>query len=142
MLIQRIFWKKLIEDAWLEKNIVWLMGVRRIGKTSLCYSLENITYFDCERPRVRQLMEEDPEGFLESQQGNRIVLDEIHRLDNPSEILKLAADHYPTIKIVATGSSTLGASAKFKDTLTGRKREVWLTPLLLDEMHYFGNTDI
>ena len=142
MLIQRPFWKKMIEDAWLEKNIVWLMGLRRVGKTSLCNSLENITYFDCELPRVRQFMEEDPEGFLQGQQGKRIVLDEIHRLNNPSEMLKIAADHYPTVKIVATGSSTLGASAKFKDTLTGRKREVWLTPMLLDEMRYFGNTDI
>src|SRR5205085_2726939 len=117
MLIQRPFWKKMIEDAWLEKNIVWLMGLRRVGKTSLCNSLENITYFDCELPRVRQFMEEDPEGILQGQQGKRIVLDEIHRLNNPSEMLKIAADHYPTVKIVATGSSTLGASAKFKDTL-------------------------
>lgn len=141
MLIQRPFWKKLIEDGWQEKNVVWLMGVRRIGKTSLCHSLGDIEYFDCERPRVRQLME-DPEAFLDAQKGKRIALDEIHRLDNPSELLKLAADHYPTIKIIATGSSTLGASAKFKDTLTGRKREVWLTPLLLQEMESFGNEDI
>ncbi len=141
MLINRPFWKKMIEKAWQERNIIWLMGVRRVGKTSLCHSLDNIQYFDCERPRVRELMT-DPEGFLESQKGKRIALDEIHRLDNPSELLKLAADHYPDIQIVATGSSTLGASAKFKDTLTGRKREIWLTPLLLEEMELFGNPDI
>ncbi len=141
MLIQRSFWKKLIEDAWKEKSVVWLMGVRRVGKTSLCQSLEDIEYFDCERPRVRQLFS-DTESFLEAQQGKRIALDEIHRLDNPSEVLKIAADHYPTIKIVATGSSTLGASAKFRDTLTGRKRAIWLTPLLLEEMALFGDEDI
>lgn len=141
MIIRRPFWEKLIEDAWKEKNIIWLMGVRRIGKTSLCHGLENIEYFDCERPRVRQLFT-DPEAFLEAQKGKRIALDEIHRLDNPSELLKLAADHYPTIKIIATGSSTLGVSAKFKDTLTGRKREIWLTPMLLEEIALFGNEDI
>ena len=141
MIIERVFWKNLIEKAWEQRNIVWLMGVRRIGKTSLCHSFKNITYFDCERPRVRELLT-DPEGFLESQKGNLIALDEIHRLDNPSEVLKLAADHYPDIKIIATGSSTLGASAKFRDTLTGRKREVWLTPMLLEEMALFGSTDI
>lgn len=141
MVINRPFWQKLIEDAWLAKNIIWLMGVRRVGKTSLCQSLENIEYFDCERPRVRQLLA-DPEAFLESQQGKRIVLDEIHRLENPSEILKLAADHYKDVKIIATGSSTLGASAKFKDTLTGRKREIWLTPMLLQELSIFGNSNL
>lgn len=117
------------------------MGVRRVGKTSLCHSLSDIKYFDCESPRTRQLFA-DPEGFLDNQRGKKIALDEIHRLDNPSEVLKLAADHYPDIKIIATGSSTLGASAKFKDTLTGRKREIWLTPMLLQEMAIFGNTDM
>jgi uncharacterized protein len=141
MIIERPFWKHLIEQAWQEKNIIWLMGVRRIGKTSLCHSFENIQYFDCERPRVRELLS-DPEEFLESKKGNILALDEIHRLENPSEILKLAADYYPDTKIIATGSSTLGASAKFKDTLTGRKREVWLTPMLLEEMNIFGNINI
>ena len=61
MLIRRPFWKKLIEEAWQEKNIVWLMGVRRIGKTSLCQSFDGIEYFDCELPRVRQLFD-DPQG--------------------------------------------------------------------------------
>ncbi len=141
VLINRPFWQQLIERAWQQRNVIWLMGIRRVGKTSLCLSLKNIEYFDCERPRVRQILE-DPESFLASQKEKRIVLDEIHRLDNPSELLKLAADHYPTVKIIATGSSTLGASAKFKDTLTGRKKEIWLTPLLLHEMEPFGSVSL
>ena len=141
MIIERPYWKKLIEQAWKERNIIWLMGVRRIGKTSLCNSISDIEYLDCERPRVRQLLH-DPEEFLESRHNAILALDEIHRLENPSELLKLAADHYPSIKIIATGSSTLGANAKFKDTLTGRKRELWLTPLLLQEMELFGKEDI
>jgi uncharacterized protein len=141
MVINRPFWQALIEKAWKEKNIIWLMGIRRIGKTSLCQSLPDIEYFDCESPRTRKILE-NPESFLDGYKGKRIALDEIHRLDNPSEILKLAADHYPEIKIIATGSSTLGAGVKFKDTLTGRKREIWLTPLLLSEMKNFDNENI
>lgn len=141
MEIQRPFWQNLIQKAWQERTIIWLMGVRRIGKTMLSQSIDGIKYFDCEIPKTRQLMV-DPELFLESQQGNIIALDEIHRLDNPSELLKIAADYYKTTKIIATGSSTLGASAKFKDTLTGRKTEIWLTPLLLQELTLFGTHDI
>src|SRR3989442_13238364 len=113
-LVTREFWMSRIEKAWKERSVVWLSGVRRVGKTVLCKSLESIEYFDCELPRVRRMME-DPQGFLEQLEGKRIVLDEIHRLTNPSELLKIAADHYPRIKVVATGSSTLGASSKFKD---------------------------
>jgi len=55
------------------------------------------------------------------------VLDEIHRLPNPSEMLKIAADHYPRTRVIATGSSTMGASTKFRETLAGRTRDLWLT---------------
>ncbi len=127
-MVQRQFWLNKIKNRLQERSVLWLSGVRRVGKTILCQSIPKIEYFDCELPRVRTMME-DPQSFLEDMKGRTIILDEIHRLANPSEILKIAADHYPEIKIVATGSSTLGASAKFKDTLTGRKHELWLTPM-------------
>ena len=121
--------------------MLWLSGVRRVGKTCLCQSLPDIEFFDCELPRTRRGME-DPEAFLESCKSKRIVLDEIHRLANPSELLKIAADHYPRIKVIATGSSSLGASTRFKDTLTGRKLEIWLSPMISDDMQAFGVSDI
>ncbi len=87
-------------------------------------------------------MMEDPQSFLEDLRGRTIVLDEVHRLANPSEILKIAADHYPDTKIVATGSSALGVSAKFKDTLAGRKSELWLTPMISADLIDFKQTDL
>ena len=140
-MIQRRFWQRLVESAWKERSIVWLSGVRRVGKTSLSQTLSDIRYFDCELPRVRRMME-DPEGFLEGLGKVRIVLDEVHRLQNPSEVLKIAADHYPEVRILATGSSTLGASSKFRDTLAGRKRNVWLTPMCLDDLQDAKQTDL
>lgn len=125
---KRNHWTQEIEQAWDTRSVIWLYGVRRAGKTVLCQSLEQVEYFDCELPRVRRMLE-DPEGFLQSTSGKRVVLDEVQRLPNPSEILKIAADHYPDTRVIATGSSTLQASAKFRDTLTGRKAQVWLTPM-------------
>lgn len=139
-MVHRNWWLTKIESAWEKHSVIWLSGVRRVGKTYLCKSISDAEYFDCELPRVRKLME-DPQAFLSDHKGKRIVLDEIHRLENPSEILKIAADHYPDTKIIATGSSTLGASAKFKDTLAGRKSEIWLTPIIEEDMKDFGNTD-
>ncbi len=85
---------------------------------------------------------EDPESFLDEFRGRKIVLDEVHRLSNPSELLKIAADHYPDVRVLATGSSTLGASAKFKDTLAGRKAELWLTPMTSADTEDFGRSDL
>jgi predicted AAA+ superfamily ATPase len=140
-MIQRHFWQKLVEAAWSQRSIVWLAGVRRVGKTSLSQTLRDIRYYDCELPRVRRMLE-DPESFLDGLGKVRIVLDEIHRLPNPSEVLKIAADHYPHVRILATGSSTLGASSKFKDTLAGRKRNVWLTPMCLDDLADANRPDL
>jgi len=140
-MIQRHFWRKSVESAWNERPIVWLAGVRRAGKTCLSQTLKDVHYYDCELPRVRRMME-DPEAFLKDLGKVRIVLDEIHRLQNPSQLLKIAADHYPQVRILATGSSTLGASSKFKDTLAGRKRDIWLTPMCLDDLEDANRTDL
>jgi predicted AAA+ superfamily ATPase len=45
-------------------------------------------------------------------------------------------------RIVATGSSTLGASSRFQDTLTGRKTDVWLTPMTSRDLQDFGSEDL
>lgn len=140
-MVRRGFWIDAIEAAWQERSVVWLSGVRRVGKTFLSRSLDEIEYFDCELPRTRRLME-DPEAFLQTLKGQRIVLDEIHRLGNPSELLKISADHFSTTRVLATGSSTLSASARFRDTLAGRKRNLWLTPMNTHDLVDFGNTDL
>lgn len=138
---KRSFWLEQIGKAWERRSVIWLSGVRRVGKTFLSQSFTDAEYFDCELPRVRAMLE-DAEGFLRPLRGHTIILDEIHRLQNPSELLKIAADHYPDVRILATGSSTLGASAKFKDTLTGRKESLWLTPMLAQDLADFGDADL
>jgi predicted AAA+ superfamily ATPase len=140
-MVPRTYWLKLVESAWSRKSIVWLSGVRRVGKTFLCKSIPDTEYFDCELPSTRRQME-DPEGFLGKLKNKKVVLDEIHRLTNPSEFLKIAADHFPSVKIIATGSSTLQASSRFRDTLVGRKAEVWLTPMMSQDLIDFDNQDL
>ena len=136
-MVQRNHWIKTIEDLWKAKSVVWLAGVRRAGKTFLCQSLPDVEYLDCELPSTRRAVE-DPEGFLRDVGHRRVVLDEVHRLPNPSELLKIAADYHPETKLIATGSSSLGASRRFRDTLTDRKRDLWLTPMLMQDEQEFG----
>lgn len=136
-MVRRSYWIAAVEKLWREKSVVWLSGVRRAGKTVLCQSLPDVEYLDCELPSVRRALE-SPESFLRDVGARRVVLDEIHRLPNPSELLKIAADYHPDTQIVATGSSSLGASRRFRDTLTDRKRDLWMTPMLLQDEHEFG----
>ena len=133
----RRFWRRELKAACERRSVVWLSGVRRAGKTVLCQNIPKAEYVDFELPSSRRAWA-DPESMLSQLRGRLVVLDEIHRHDNASELLKIAADHYPEVQVIAIGSSTLGASRKFRDTLAGRKAEVWLTPMNTSDSRDFG----
>ena len=115
--------------------------MRRVGKTCLTQSLADVEYFDCDDVAVRAGMSQ-PMQFLERLRGKRVVFDEVHRLNDPSGLLKNAADHFRDVKIVATGSSRISASRKFRDTLTGRKFELHLRPMISLDLGPFGDSDV
>ena len=132
-MIERPLWIRRIQKAWEKRPIAWLSGVRRVGKTTLVKMFPGAIYQNCDLPSVvRGLI--DPEPFFDSlDKGTIVIFDEIHRLEDPSRLLKIAADAYPHLKVLATGSSTLAATKKFRDSLTGRKEIIYLPPVLWSE---------
>jgi len=132
-MIERPLWIHRVRQAWEKRPIVWLSGVRRAGKTTLAQMFSNAVYQNCDLPSVvRGLI--DPEPLYDSlDKGAIVIFDEIHRLEDPSRLLKIAADAYPHLKVLATGSSTLAATKKFRDSLTGRKEMIYLPPVLWSE---------
>ena len=142
-MIQRPFWIQRIERVWQFRSIVWLAGVRRSGKTTLAKSLgeDRILYVNCDLPISAEITA-DPELFYRNCDKPIIVFDEIHRLPHPSRLLKIGADVFPKLKILATGSSTLAATRKFSDSLTGRKLIIHLKPILWDELTAFGESTL
>lgn len=129
--------------AWEQAPIAWLAGVRRVGKTTLARSLgaERVHFINCDLPVTGDILA-DPELFYRNCDRPIVVFDEVHQLADPARVLKIGADLFPGLKILATGSSTLAASRKFKDTLTGRKRLLHLTPVLWDELTAFQDTPL
>ena len=91
--------------------------------------IPDTVYFNCDLPSVaRQL--ENPEFFYSNlKKDATVIFDEIHRISNPSGFLKIGTDEFPQLKILATGSSTLAATNKFRDSLTGRKIHLFLPRL-------------
>lgn len=140
-MISRPFWRERIENCWRKAPIVWLSGVRRVGKTTLAETLEDAEFLNCDLPSTQHLLA-DPEAFYRSLTKPRLILDEVHQLPDPSRLLKIGADAFPKLKILATGSSTLAATHKFRDSLAGRKRNLHLVPVRHDELPAFGIRDL
>ena len=140
-MISRPFWLTRLEESWRQAPIIWLSGVRRCGKTTISKSVgeSRALYVNCDLPAAQDMVR-DPVLFYRNCGKEIVVFDEVHQLPDPSRLLKVGADEFPAIKILATGSSTLAAGRKFKDTLTGRKRQIHLVPVLWDELPAFGVT--
>lgn len=139
--VLRPFWTARVFQGWSKAPIVWLSGVRRSGKSWLAQQLPNATILNCDLPSV-QRMAEDPESLYGAIRTPTVVFDEVHRLSNPSAVLKIGADTRHGLRILATGSSTLAALRSFQDSLTGRKRDVALQPVLFGELAAFGNATL
>lgn len=140
-MVERPLWLNRIRDAWQKVPVVWLCGVRRVGKTTLAKALPDTTFINCDLPEATARLAE-PDLFFRSLATPALILDEVHQLPDPSRVLKIAADEFPRLRVLATGSSTLAATRKFRDSLAGRKRVVELLPVLSEELPAFGLRDL
>ncbi len=133
-IIERNLFAKIFK--WIETpEIIVVLGSRQVGKTTLLNLLiekiqsPNKFYIDLEDLKLLDICNSGVTSFINyvSLQGFSIesklyiAIDEIQYLENPSNFLKILHDHYPNIKLIVTGSSTLEIKKKFKDSLTGRK---------------------
>ena len=140
-MIDRPVWNDRLAAGWKQAPIVWLTGPRRVGKTVLAQGLPGGEFLNCDLPSVAERLR-DPESFYRSVKKSFVVFDEVHQLPDPSRLLKIGADGFPKLRILATGSSTLAATQKFRDSLTGRKRVVEFVPVLYGELSAFGVVDL
>ncbi|NOX86196.1 MAG: ATP-binding protein [Chlorobi bacterium] len=142
------------------REIIFLLGTRQTGKTTLAnliseasgYDKEHIFFFDFEDKEYRTLFNLKDAGVstlknilqiegIRLDENNLLILDEIQLLDDPSNLLKLLYDYFPTLKVIATGSSSLKIKHKFSDSLAGRKSVYHVEPLNFDEYLLFKGED-
>jgi hypothetical protein len=137
-MIERLSWIKRIEEAWEEASIVWLSGVKGVGKTTLVRGLgtERILYVNCD-PAQSAHIGADPELFFRACDRPIVVFDDIHRLPEAMTVLRTGADLFPRFRIIAA-SSTVGTDGKAGDTLGDRRRVIHLGPVLWDELPVFA----
>lgn len=138
------------------EDIIVLHGARQVGKTSILLWLKEyleknkkLTHFiDLEDSRMTNMLNRGvdefivhlkEEGYWRDTMKVYVFIDEIQYLDNPSEFLKLVADHHKNIKLIISGSSSFEIKSKFKDSLVGRTVNFEIFTLSFEEFLLFKN---
>ena len=137
------------------RQIILLFGIRRAGKTTLMHQLIDHLLRDQQVDPFRivyfsfDLQELGLEGILESyeleilKQDIRdaekiyLFLDEIQKLNDWSNKVKILYDQYPNLKIILSGSAALPLQKGTKESLAGRFFEFRVDPLSFNEFLEF-----
>lgn len=144
-------------------DIIVLLGARQVGKTSIMHLLmdillkrekiqkNRILYFDLEDMHILEIVNRGVDEFIsfllasgaDLKETCYIFIDEIQYMQNPSNFLKIIADHHKRISMVVSGSSSFSIRNKFKDSLAGRKRVFKIYPLDFCEfLEFKGRKDL
>ncbi len=135
-----------------ERQIVEVAGLRRVGKTTLFFQIINyilekgtnpfsVWYFtfDEETPNLEDLITNFSYQTGVDFKLNKvyIFLDEIQKLPNFQNQLKIYYDLYPNLKFFISGSTSLFIKKKTQESLAGRVFSFFLKPLNFREYLYF-----
>ena len=126
------FSARLVREALADTPVVFVMGARQVGKTTLVQDLiddswEYITFDDIAQAEVARA---DPIGFIRNLPAGRIALDEVQRVPETLLAIKQAVDEDRTPgRFLLTGSANALLRPRVSDALVGRMEAVRLAPL-------------
>jgi len=142
------------------RQIIMLFGMRRAGKTTLMYQLIDyllekekgrsfcILYFSFDEQafslnEILETYEQDILKYrLDEEKRIYLFLDEVQKLDNWFNKVKLIYDRYPNFKIILSGSAALILKKEIKESLAGRFFEFCVEPFTFDEFIEFKGISI
>lgn len=127
-----------------DRKAIIVMGARQVGKTTLLHQLINDSdamWLTGDDAPTRTLLSDIGIERLKVLIGNHkvIIIDEAQRIKNIGLTIKLIVDNIPTVKVLATGSSSFELANVINEPLTGRKWQYTLFPLSFAELTAHSN---
>lgn len=142
------------------RQMLILYGLRRVGKTTTMFQLIDgllerkeadpyqVLYFsfDEERADIREVLaayeREVIKEDLPRDRKTYLFLDEVQKLEDWPDKVKVIYDMYPSVKICLSGSAAMAITEGVKESLAGRFFETRIEPLDFDEYLEFSGDDI
>lgn len=130
-----------ITQSLYDGKIAVIYGPRQVGKTTMARNIaESVDpqylYLNCDEPDVASALSNKTSVELALYIGasKMIIIDEAQRVNNIGITLKLLADNYKDLKIIATGSSSFELANSINEPLTGRAYYYYVWPLSVNEL--------
>ncbi len=132
MVATKIFKRDVLDDITKlakRKEIICIRGPRQAGKTTLLKIIAGKTpgkqsFLNMDEPSNRKALEEAPLDLVKRLTGDSteitLFFDEIQRVSNAGEKLKLIFDESKNTKMLLSGSSSLGLKTNVLPFLVGR----------------------
>lgn len=141
MYIRRLLEEQL-EQSLKSKKVLFLLGARQVGKTTLIEHLLEKTEgkllnmdIDLDHARLKAASKLSPQDALSSlSDSDLLIIDEAQRVPDIGRIVKGWYDARVPVKIILLGSSSAMLLDQASAELTGRNEKIWLTPLLFKEV--------
>jgi uncharacterized protein len=118
-----------------------IFGARQVGKTTFALSLvdkllDKTKIVNGDEADVRDQFLKPNVGKLKRIIGKHkiLLIDEAQRIMDIGLVIKIIVDQIKDVQVIATGSSAFELSNKINEPLTGRKYEMYLYPMTVDEL--------
>lgn len=141
-MIDRTIYKEIL-DSLETKPVTLITGARQVGKTTLCYKLEEekeFSYVSLDDTRVRADAKNDPAGFLNTHPAP-LIIDEIQYVPELFDEIEAKVNETKHQKInnkgmyVLTGSQIYKLMEHASDSLAGRITIINMPPLSMSEIN-------
>lgn len=130
-----------IESQLFKGKAILIYGARQTGKTTLVEEMlksghEKVMRLNGDDPGDRSLLENFSSSRLRSLTAGHSILfiDEAQKFSDIGNIIKIFTDQIKNVQVIATGSSSFDLLGRTSESLTGRKYEFNLYPLMLSEL--------
>lgn len=140
--IDRALFQPIKDKILTSDKITVIYGPRQVGKTTLAQRilrdipLKKLAINADQQQYVDVLSSRDLERMKLLVEGYELLfIDEAQRIPDVGINLKLLHDSLPTLKIIATGSSSFDLANQVKESLTGRTWTFTLFPIALRELN-------
>lgn len=134
--------ERQVQKYLFDGRAILIYGPRRVGKTTLVKHIlsaypQSSEYIQLDDPSIQSRFTNSTADEIVSllkPSTKLLVLDEAQAVSEIGQKLKLLVDKYPSLQIIATGSSSFELQNEVSAPLTGRKIEFNLYPFSLQEL--------